>query len=79
MSYSIRWLGHATFHIVTEAGTHIYLDPWITGNPVCPVALDSIERADIAAVVPIHCGYLQPRAGLLERVWKSANTLYDVV
>jgi L-ascorbate metabolism protein UlaG (beta-lactamase superfamily) len=54
MPLSIRWLGHASFHLISEGGTHIYLDPWIVGNPACPIPLESIERADIVCVTHGH-------------------------
>ena len=44
------YLGHSTFKIVTETGTTIYLDPFIEGNPDCPILLEDIQEADIILV-----------------------------
>jgi len=45
-----QYLGHSSFKIVTENGTVIYLDPFIEGNPDCPIKLDDIEQADVILV-----------------------------
>jgi len=68
MPFSIRWLGHAAFHLVTEAGSHVYLDPWIVGNPACPINLESIERADIVCVTHGHFDHFGNAFDLVRRL-----------
>jgi L-ascorbate metabolism protein UlaG (beta-lactamase superfamily) len=41
---TVRWLGHAAFEITSSGGTKIVIDPFITGNPVTPAALKSLDR-----------------------------------
>ena len=41
---TVRWLGHATFEVTSSGGTKIVIDPFITGNPVTPAALKSLDR-----------------------------------
>jgi L-ascorbate metabolism protein UlaG (beta-lactamase superfamily) len=45
-----HYLGHSSFKIITETDTVIYLDPFIEGNPDCPIQLNDIEKADIVLV-----------------------------
>jgi L-ascorbate metabolism protein UlaG (beta-lactamase superfamily) len=40
----VRWLGHATFEIVSPGGTRIMIDPWLGQNPSTPDSLKSIAR-----------------------------------
>jgi len=54
MGVNIRWLGHASFQVVTDSGRHIYLDPWIKDNPVCPIKLKDIDKADIVCATHGH-------------------------
>lgn len=68
MPLSIRWLGHSAFHLTTGAGTHIYFDPWIVGNPACPITLDSITRADIVCVSHGHSDHLGNALELVRRL-----------
>lgn len=46
----LHYLGHSTFRIVTESGKTILLDPFIEGNPQCPLKLEQIREADMILV-----------------------------
>lgn len=58
MAHSIKWLGHAACQITSEKGTVILIDPWITGNPVCPVQKDDIKKADLILVTHDHFDHM---------------------
>ena len=58
MKQSITWLGHGSWRMVTTKGTIIYLDPWIVGNPACPIRLEDITQADIVCVTHGHDDHL---------------------
>ncbi|MFH1623742.1 MAG: metal-dependent hydrolase [Pseudomonadota bacterium] len=56
---TIKWLSHAFFSITTPEAKVILIDPWIAGNPLCPVKLDDVRKADIILVTHDHfdhCG-----------------------
>lgn len=40
----VRWLGHATFEVVSPGGTRIIIDPWLGQNPSTPDSLKPIAR-----------------------------------
>lgn len=46
----LNYLGHSTFRIVTETGSVILLDPFIEGNPDCPLSINQIDKADLILV-----------------------------
>jgi L-ascorbate metabolism protein UlaG (beta-lactamase superfamily) len=48
----ITFLGHACVHIQT-AHTSLIIDPFITGNPACPVKLEDV-RADVVILTHAH-------------------------
>lgn len=54
MSASITWLGHASFRFDTPAGTRVYVDPFLTGNPSCPTGEQTPERCDVILVTHGH-------------------------
>ncbi|MFO7942581.1 MAG: metal-dependent hydrolase [Bacillota bacterium] len=55
MGYNrLRWLGHSAFEISTVGDKKILIDPWITGNPKCPVTIDEIEDVDIILITHDH-------------------------
>jgi len=54
MATTIKWLSHAGFSITTPGGKVILIDPWIVGNPLCPVSMDDIKQADVVLVSHDH-------------------------
>lgn len=54
MANKIRWLGHAAFEIITAKGCRILIDPWLTGNPSCPVKAADLAGADLILITHDH-------------------------
>lgn len=54
MSNSIKWLSHSFFRVETAQGKVIFIDPWITNNPLCPIKLEDIDKADLVLVTHDH-------------------------
>ena len=42
----LTWLGHATFRIESPEGKTLYVDPWVSGNPMCPESEKNVKKAD---------------------------------
>ncbi|MBW2028118.1 MAG: metal-dependent hydrolase [Deltaproteobacteria bacterium] len=53
MSVQITWYGQATTTIVSQ-GKVLLIDPWFSGNPVCPVKHKELKHVDIVAVTHGH-------------------------
>jgi L-ascorbate metabolism protein UlaG (beta-lactamase superfamily) len=51
---TFRFLSHSFFSITTPGGKTIITDPWIEGNPLCPIKLGDIKAADIVLVSHDH-------------------------
>ncbi len=41
---TVRWLGHASFEIVSPGGTRLLVDPWLAQNPSTPDSLKKPAR-----------------------------------
>jgi L-ascorbate metabolism protein UlaG (beta-lactamase superfamily) len=54
MATTLTWLGHAAFRLDTEAGTRVYVDPFLTGNPSCPEGEREPERCDLVVLTHGH-------------------------
>ncbi len=72
MKQTITWLGHGSWRMITSKGTIIYLDPWIEGNPACPITLADITQADLVCVTHGHSDHL---GNAIEIVHKTGATL----
>jgi len=52
--FSLTWLGHSAFHLVTPRGRHVLVDPWLEGNPMAPVGDVPITSADVLLLTHAH-------------------------
>lgn len=78
MKQTITWLGHGSWKMITPAGTVLYLDPWIRGNPACPVTLEEIDRADIVCVTHGHSDHLGNAIEIVKKTNAVLVTLPEV-
>jgi L-ascorbate metabolism protein UlaG (beta-lactamase superfamily) len=54
MATELTWLGHSAFRVESPGGKRIYLDPFLNGNPKCPVDEVEPERCDLLLVTHGH-------------------------
>lgn len=50
---TITWLGHAAFKLESGEKT-VFIDPWITDNPTCPIEVEDIAVAHLILVTHDH-------------------------
>jgi len=71
----IRWLGHSCF--IIEGNDRIIVDPYITGNPVCPEKLENID-VDIVAVTHAHGDHLGDAIEIAKKGAKLV-AIYEII
>ncbi|NHJ04834.1 MAG: metal-dependent hydrolase [Candidatus Heimdallarchaeota archaeon] len=49
----VTWLGHAGIKIEDD-GKIIFIDPWLNGNPLAPIKVEDIKKADAVFVTHDH-------------------------
>lgn len=54
----LTWLGHATFRIVTPEGKIFFIDPWTSGNPMCPADEKEIKKVDVLVCTHGHFDHI---------------------
>jgi L-ascorbate metabolism protein UlaG (beta-lactamase superfamily) len=67
MPTTLTWLGHAAFRLDTQAGTRVYVDPFLTGNPSCPDAEREPERCDVVIVTHGHDDHIGDTVSIAQR------------
>jgi L-ascorbate metabolism protein UlaG (beta-lactamase superfamily) len=67
MATTLTWLGHAAFRIDTEAGTRVYVDPFLNGNPRCPDGEREPERCDLVVLTHGHQDHLGDTVAIAQR------------
>lgn len=55
---TLKFLGHAAFSIETPGGKTVLLDPWIEGNPLSPIKVGDVRKADLILVTHDHMDHL---------------------
>jgi L-ascorbate metabolism protein UlaG (beta-lactamase superfamily) len=67
MAGTVTWLGHAAFRLDTPAGTRLYVDPFLTGNPSCPASETEPERCDLVIVTHGHGDHVGDAVAIHQR------------
>ena len=67
MATTLTWLGHAAYRIDTPAGTRLYVDPFLEGNPSCPEGERAPERCDLVVLTHGHDDHVGSAVALAER------------
>ena len=67
MATALTWLGHAAFRIDTVAGTRLYVDPFLDGNPSCPESERRPERCDLVVVSHGHGDHVGDAVAIAQR------------
>ncbi|MBU4535580.1 MAG: metal-dependent hydrolase [Euryarchaeota archaeon] len=62
----IRWFGHSAFEIVSEENLKILIDPFISNNPSCQVAVEDIG-ADVILLTHGHADHFGDAMEIADR------------
>jgi L-ascorbate metabolism protein UlaG (beta-lactamase superfamily) len=75
----LTWLGHAAFRLDTPAGTRVYVDPFLSGNPSCPASEREPERCDLVALTHGHDDHVGDAVALARRFGCPVAGLVELV
>ena len=76
MTVNITWYGHACFLFETNK-TRIIVDPFITGNPLCPVTADEI-KTDYILVSHGHGDHLGDTEALAKKTGATVISNFEI-
>jgi len=75
---TLTWCGHAAFRLVTDEGSVIYIDPWLTGNPACPDSLRSPDRCDVILITHGHGDHVGDTVAIAKRLNAAVVAMVEV-
>jgi L-ascorbate metabolism protein UlaG (beta-lactamase superfamily) len=74
----ITWLGHSTFRITTTSGKVILIDPFLSGNPLCPEAEKKQPRVDAILLSHGHSDHLGDTLELSKQHKPTIVAIYEL-
>jgi len=72
----IRWLGHSAFSL-THGDTTLLIDPFITGNPVCPVKAEDLNPQYIL-VTHYHGDHVGDTIAIAKRTGATVIATHEI-
>jgi L-ascorbate metabolism protein UlaG (beta-lactamase superfamily) len=72
----ITWLGHAALKI--EGSKIVFIDPFLTNNPVASLRAQDITRADVVIVSHDHSDHLGDRFAICQKTGATLVALYEI-
>lgn len=74
----ITWLGHSAFRVTSASGKVILIDPFLSGNPLCPEAEKKQARVDAILLSHAHGDHLGDTLELARQHKPSIVAIYEL-
>lgn len=74
----LTWLGHASVRLRLGDGTTLFVDPWLAGNPACPEAEHTQERADAIFITHGHFDHIGNTVELAAATGATVFAIHEV-
>ncbi len=72
----ITWIGHAALKL--EGSKTVFIDPFLTGNPVSSASLDSVTQADVVVVTHDHGDHLGDAFPICKKTGATLVSIYEI-
>ena len=76
--FSLTWLGHATFKLVTRGSKTVLIDPWVEGNPACPRELKTLDKLDVITISHGHGDHMSDAVTLARKHKPTVVCNYEI-
>jgi len=73
---TVTFLGQSAFKLTSGTKT-IFIDPWITGNPVCPITVADITAADLILVTHDHFDHMGDTIAIARKTGAIVVAVYE--
>jgi L-ascorbate metabolism protein UlaG (beta-lactamase superfamily) len=72
----VTWIGHSAVKL--EGSKTIYIDPFITGNPVAQISVDDITRADVVIITHDHADHIGDGYAICKKTGATLVSIYEI-
>ena len=76
--FTLTWLGHNTFKLVSAKGAVVLLDPWIEGNPACPAEHRGFDKIDVMTITHGHGDHMGDAVTLAKKHRPAVICNYEI-
>lgn len=76
--FSLTWLGHSTFKLVTRGAKTVLLDPWVENNPACPKELKTFDKIDVITISHGHGDHMGDAVTLGKKFKPTVICNYEI-
>lgn len=76
--FSLTWLGHNSFKLVTRGAKTVLIDPWVEGNPACPKELKVFDKIDVMTISHGHGDHMADAATLGKKFKPTVVCNYEI-
>lgn len=72
----VTWIGHSAVKL--EGSKVVYIDPFITGNPVATINLNQVTKADVVVVTHDHGDHLGDTMAICKKTGATLIAVYEI-
>ena len=72
----VTWIGHSALRL--EGSKTVYIDPFLSGNPVASMGLDQVKQADVVVVTHDHGDHLGDAHAICKKTGATLVSIYEI-
>jgi L-ascorbate metabolism protein UlaG (beta-lactamase superfamily) len=72
----VTWIGHSALKL--EGSKTVYIDPFLSGNPVASMGLDQVNQADVVVVTHDHGDHLGDAHALCKKTGATLVSIFEI-
>jgi len=72
----ITWIGHSALKL--EGSKTVFIDPFLSGNPVASMNIDSVKNADVVVVTHDHGDHVGDSHAICKKTGATVVAIYEI-
>ncbi|MCP4148023.1 MAG: metal-dependent hydrolase [bacterium] len=72
----VTWIGHSALKL--EGSKTVFIDPFLTGNPVAKTSLDDVKQADVVVVTHDHGDHIGDAFAICKNTGATLVSIFEI-